>query len=161
MKGVAWLFLVLGGMFFMIGMWLVITASISASWPKVTGEIVDVKVIASIRSGSSPLNRYVEYGVEVDYEYDWQGQTHKNNLFSYGSGTTVKGGFNAKAEARAWLSNSEYQTGTEVTVFVNVDDVSQSVLSPGLNWSTFVPMVLSLLFGCLGYFLLRNSASMA
>jgi len=135
------------------GIYFIFTALASTSWDQVQGKIISTKIPASLSTTGSATQRRLVYRVEATYRYDFNGQSYTNNYFSMGSGFTVEGGFNKKAEAREWLKNSDYSVGKTVTVYVNPDDPEKTVLSSGINIGTIVPVILGLLFFVLGYFL--------
>jgi chitodextrinase len=135
------------------GIYFVTTALASTSWDQVQGKIISTRIPAGLSNTGSSTQRHLVYRVEATYQYEVNGKTYENNYFSLGSGFTVEGGFNNKADAREWLKNSEYSTGKQVTVYVKPDEPETTVLSAGINIGTIVPIIMGLVFLALGYFL--------
>ena len=80
------------------------------------------------------------------YQYQVDGITYNQTRFSLGSGDTVEGGFNEKQDAKEWLKNSPYKIGKPVTIYVKPGDPEETVISSGLNWGTYVPLIIGALF---------------
>lgn len=156
MKVVAWVMMGLGVLFLGIGLWMLSTAYMSTTWPTVEGEVVETKVAARIGQVGDALRRHLEYSVEVKYQFDVNGVNYQASRYSLGSGNTVVGGYSEKSEAREWLKNSPYQQGAAVTVYYDADDPSETVLSAGIKWSTYMPVVLGLMLLVMGYFVRKN-----
>lgn len=152
MNIVGWVLMALGALFLGIGIWMLATAYMSTSWPVVEGQVVESKVVTRIGQAGSTTQRHLEYSVEVVYQYEVDQNTHQASRYSLGDGNTVVGGYNDKSEARAWLKNSPFQQGHAVTVYVNPNDPNDTVLSAGINWGTFIPVILGILLLVLGYF---------
>ncbi|HOP22811.1 MAG TPA: DUF3592 domain-containing protein [Gammaproteobacteria bacterium] len=139
-------FMALGLYFFLFGVWFVYEAVESTSWPQVEGKITNTSVIArSSRSGNSK-NYSIQYIVKMYYQYQVDGITYNQTRFSLGSGDTVEGGFNEKQDAKEWLKNSPYKIGKPVTIYVKPGDPEETVISSGLNWGTYVPLIIGALF---------------
>lgn len=135
-------FMAIGLFFFSFGIYFIYEAKASTSWDQVEGKITNTRVaMRSTRSGNSTNYRY-QYDAVMSYSYQVDGVTYHNNRFSLGSGDTIKGGFNEKQEAREWLKNSEYKIGRPITVYVKPGNPEETVISSGLNWGTFVPLIL-------------------
>lgn len=155
MNIIGWVLIGLGVLFLGIGLWLLSTAYASTLWPTVEGQVIETKVVGRISQGGSTLQRHIEYSIEVTYQYEINHVSHQAKRYSLGTGDTVAGGFNEKSEARAWLKNSAFNNNPAVTVYVDPNDPNNTVLSAGIKWSTFMPVVLGLLLLILGYFVRR------
>lgn len=151
MKIIGWVFMGLGVLFIGIGFWMLSSAYMSTTWPTVEGQIIETKVVARIGQAGSATQRHLEYTVEVTYQYEVDLNSHQASRYSYGDGDTVEGGFNEKSEARAWLKNSVYRNNPAVNVYVNPNDPKDTVLSAGINWGTFIPVIFGLLLWVMGY----------
>ena len=152
MKIIGWVVMSLGALFIGIGFWMLSTAYLSTSWPTVEGQVVERKVMTRIGQPGDALRRHLEYSVEIVYQYEVGQKSHQASRYSLGSGDTIVGGFNEKSEAREWLKNSPYQQDQTVTVYVDPKDPTNTVLSAGVNWTTFMPVILGLLLLLVGYF---------
>ena len=153
MKIVAWVMIGLGVLFLGVGVWMLSTAYMSTTWPTVEGQVLEAKVVARIGQTGDAIHRHLEYSVVAKYQYEVNGINHQASRYSLGSGDTIVGGYGEKSEARDWLKNSPYQQGAAVTVYYDADDPSETVLSAGIKWSTFMPVILGLLLLVIGYFL--------
>lgn len=156
MKRIAWGFSLFGMTLLVIGVWLLVTAYASTNWPSVQGTVAEAKVTGRISQVSDPLRRHVEYIVEAKYYYLFEKEFYYSTRYSLGTGSTIADGFNSKSEAREWLKQSPYQKGANVTVHVDPKNPASAVLSSGIQWSTFVPLILGLLtlgFGGLCFWL--------
>jgi len=142
--------MVLGGILILIGIWIVTTAMASSDWPVVEGRILDAQVKSRFSQTSSTTNRRLEYYVEVRYGYQVDGKTYRAKRYSLGTGHTVKAGFKNSAEAREWVATSPYRVGENVAVHVDPDDPENTVIHAGILWSTWVPVMLGVLFMLLG-----------
>ncbi|MEZ5496816.1 MAG: DUF3592 domain-containing protein [Gammaproteobacteria bacterium] len=141
-------FMALGLFLLSFGIYFIYEAVASTSWNQVEGKITNTRIaMRSTRSGNSTNYRH-QYDVTMTYEYQVNGIKYQNSRFSLGSGSTIEGGFNEKQQARDWLKNSEYKIGKAITVYVKPGQPEETVISSGLNWGTFVPMILgSLMIG--------------
>ena len=152
MNIIGWVLMCLGGLFLAVGVWLLSSAYMSTTWPTVEGQVIESKVVGRIGQAGNALQRHIEYSIEVTYQYEVNHVSYEAKRYSLGSGDTVTGGFNEKSEARAWLKNSAFSNNPAVTVYVNPNDPNDTVLSAGINWATFIPMIIGLLLLVMGYF---------
>lgn len=162
MKIISWVLISLAILFLLIGMWLLSTAYLSSQWPVAEGRITATKVAARISQAGDALRRHLVYHIEVTYSYQVAGKNYENSRYSLGSGDTVQGGFNDRAAARTWLRDSPWQLNRLVPVHVDPDDPENTVLSAGINWGTWVPMIMAAVFFLLGYMIqvmLRKTAA--
>ncbi len=162
MKKIAWGFSLIGLVLMSVGVWLLLTAYASTYWPAVDGTIAESKVTGRISRVADPVRRRVEYIVEAKYYYLFNQDFYYSTRYSLGTGSTIADGFNSKSEARSWLQQSPYQKGAKVAVYVDPDNPESAVLSSGIRWSTFVPLILGLLilaFGGLCFWLTNPNIS--
>ncbi len=150
MKISSWVLIFMGGLLIGVGVWLLATAYASTSWPVVKGRLVDAKVAARISQTGDALRRHLEYYIKVEYEYMFDRQVYRSSRYSLGTGETIEDGFYDKSEARAWLKQSPYQLNSQVDVHVDPKDPENTVLSAGIRFSTWIPIILGLVFIGLG-----------
>ncbi|TDR16852.1 DUF3592 domain-containing protein [Marinicella litoralis] len=153
--------LILGSLFLAIGVWLLSSAWSSNSWPIVEGQIESTKVVARFSQVSSTTQRKLDYSIEVRYAYEVDGVIHHGQRYSLGTGHTVEGGFSKKSDAREWLKQSNFRINQPINVYVDPNDVKNTVLYAGILWSTWVPIYISLLFIGMGFFNHRYMQSKA
>ncbi len=146
-------FMVLGGVFLMIGAWITVTAFSSQFWPTVPGTVTEAKVVGQISQAADALRRHLVYSIEVTYDYQVDNKQYQGTRYSLGSGDTVEGGFNEKSEARAWLRESDFKNGQAVTVYVDPSDPENTVLSAGIKFTTWIPVIFGLLLLGFGYWM--------
>ncbi len=146
MKAGMYGFMGLGLLFFGFGCYFIFETLASTNWDQVEGEIISTRISTGFGNVNDPIHRYKIYSVEVTYEYEVAGKLFQNNKYSMGSGSTVKGRFNEKSEARKWLKNSDFSTGKKVKVYVKPNRPSETVLSTGINIGTIGPILMGLLF---------------
>ncbi|MFC3195725.1 DUF3592 domain-containing protein [Marinicella sediminis] len=151
MKTVSWVLAVLGLLLFAVGIWMLTTAMASNDWPTVEGKVVTPNVVGRLRQATNARHRSLEYIVEVTYRYQVKGRSYQAKRYSLGKGMTTADGFNDRAEAREWIKQSPYQPGEPVTVYVDPADPENTVLNAGIQGSTWVPVLLGLLFGLLAW----------
>ena len=149
-------FMVLGGIFLMIGAWITVTAFSSQFWPTVPGTVAEAKVVGQVSQVSDPLRRHLVYNVQVSYDYVVDNKSYQGTRYSLGSGDTVAGQFNEKSEARAWLRDSDFKSGQAVTVYVDPSDPENTVLSAGIKFTTWIPVIMGLLLLGFGYWMVYS-----
>lgn len=159
MKKIAWGFSLIGLVLMTVGVWLLFSAYASTSWPTVDGTIAESNVIGRVSGGTASMRRRVEYIVEAKYYYLFDQKFYYSTRYSLGTGNTIADGFSNKSEARTWLQQSPYQKGAKVTVYVDPDNPESTVLSSGIRWSTFGPLILGVImfgFGGLCFWLSKK-----
>lgn len=138
--------LVLGGLLFAVGVLLLAMAWQSKFWPVVEGRIEKNYVVSDVvRVGHSVTQGRV-YNIEMLYAYVVDGITYRAKRYSIGSGNTAEGPFTKRAEAQAWLKQSPFQVNQAIKVYVDPKNPENTVIRTGIVWSTWVPIILSLLF---------------
>lgn len=146
MNKVAWVLVIMGGLLIGAGVWMLGTAYASTSWPVVQGRIVESKVATRFSHSSELSKRRLEYYIEITYAYTVDGQEYQASRFSLGTGHTVEGGFNERSEAREWLRASPYQLNQPIAVYVAPQDPTNTVISAGIRFSTWIPIIVGLVF---------------
>lgn len=129
----------------------------SSQWDRTTGTVESVR--ASLND-SNPVNtasgqigggtRFTPieerpHAAVVRYSYSVNGESLSGDRYSLGGGSTALEA-NNRAEALA-KGKEAYPPGSEITVYYDPERPSSAVLAPGLNWGSFVPLILGLLFG--------------
>ena len=137
------IFIILAGCaLFTFGVFFIIEASASGNWPSVQGEVEGVYVRHT--RGSSRTSQG-SYHYEVTYSYLINDIIYTNDRYSLGSGSTASSRYSTEDEARS-DAREAYPSGSEITVYYDPADPFSSVLDPGLNWGTFVPLLMGLVF---------------
>lgn len=130
----------------------------SLGWEKTEGRVVTRSVRLDRSSQRNRRFRNHEdraHDVIVTYSYSVDGQSYTGQRYSFGRGTTAASG-GTRAKARA-VADELYPSLTPIDVYYDPADPEQSVLSPGLHWSTFVPLAMAALFGVLALWGLRGA----
>jgi hypothetical protein len=97
----------------------------SSSWGPVMGTI-EAAPLASVM-----VMKHAAYGLNLQYHYSFRGKTYTGRSMSFAAP------FGASLRS-ATIASSRYAHGQEVTVYVNPENPSQSVLEPGVDWSTYL-----------------------
>ena len=113
-----------------------------------------VQVEASLQSGGyeSRSGDSTTYEAFAEYTYVWDGQTYSGDRVSISSGADNIGDYQQDTgrELRYAVNN-----GHPVTVHVNPDDPSASILDPGIRWGLLgFKMIFVVVFGGVGFGLL-------
>ena len=129
----------------------------SLGWEKTEGRIV-TRSVRLDRSSQQRTRRNRDqraHDVIVTYSYSVDGQSYTGKRHSFGRGTTAaSGGSREKAQA---IADELYPSLSPIDVYYDPNDPEQAVLSPGLHWSAFVPLVLGGLLGLLALLGLRGA----
>ena len=141
-----WAMLVLGGLLLATGVWMLSTALASTSWPVVEGTVVSSNVASRYVNSRQTGSRKLEYYIRVTYRYEVNGISHQSQRHSLGMGNTFEDGFYDKAEAQAWLAQSPYQRNQAIKVHVDPNDPTNTVISAGIGFATWIPLILGLVF---------------
>lgn len=132
------------------------TAKASESWPTVSGVVKESTVVEKTRSKSSSrssrskrLSNRKEttttFQPEVCYKYMVDGETHFSSRLQ--AGVTVSYG----SSATAYEVANKYPKGSTVEVYYDPNSPSESVLEPGLTFSSYVPLILGCVFSFIGF----------
>lgn len=97
----------------------------SSSWGPVVGTI-EAAPLASVM-----VLKHAAYGLNLQYHYSFRGKTYT------GQGMSFAGPFGASLRS-ATIASDQYAHGQEVTVYVGPQNPSQSILKPGVDWSTYL-----------------------
>jgi hypothetical protein len=88
----------------------------------------------------------LEYYIKITYAYAVDGQEYQSSRFSLGTGQTVEGGFKERSKARDWLRASPYQLNQPIAVHVAPQDPTNTVISAGIRFATWIPVIVGLVF---------------
>ncbi len=108
-------------------------ASISKDWPAVPGTITASQVrISTDEDGTT-------YFADVTYKY-------VVNDRWYTAATVHFGEYGSGSRSRADKIVARYPPGSQVTVYYNPDKSGTAVLEPGVSWSSYLGIFMSLAF---------------
>ncbi len=66
--------------------------------------------------------------------------------YGFGEGDSIGRPFQKRSEAVQWLKDSKYKVGNQITIYLDPEHPSESVITNKIQWSVFVPFMLALLF---------------
>lgn len=140
------IFLLVGlGMSF-FGYRLIRKAQASAEWPTANGTIksstVDVERERE-RDSEGDIHYETKYIPNIVYQYQVEGMDYIGERVSFG-------GTSSSNQARAYKLTHQYPEGAEVTVYFNPEDPHDAVLQPGTTWTTYVVLVMGVVFTLTG-----------
>jgi len=120
-------------------------AMASASWPNTEGIVTSSRVIETKRSTSSgmPYNRL---DPEINYEFTISEVKYYGSRIRFGNYDTI--GANAEIASRP--------VGKRVTVFYNPQNPSVCALEKNMNWHSFLPIGIALIFIASGVVLIHR-----
>jgi hypothetical protein len=142
MMGFAGLLIAGGTALVLFGGFFLKTAWGSHTWPSTPGEVEDIQTIR-YTTGSNGSTRTYRY--TITYEYRVEGQSYRSDRFSLGSGSTASRSYDTSRAARR-AGQEAYPPGSEITVYYDPADPTSTVLKPGANFGTYVPLTMGLLF---------------
>jgi hypothetical protein len=154
MIGAAIFFIVIGGALLAFGVVFLRDANASANWPTTPGRVENVRVTWD-NVGSTQAAPERAYSFIVTYSYAVAGEPYAGNRYSLGEGSTATGRRFPSEEAARNAAAAAYRSGQDVTVYYDPADPAQAVLQPGVNWGTYVPLILGAFFLLCGAGLLR------
>lgn len=142
------LFLVVGGALTYFKTWPDFkTAKESLHWPKTIATIDRAKVISSKDSKNRKM-----YSVDIKYSYQIQGRKFESSQIYKGSEGVSS---NSYSDANYYIL--KYPIGQQVEVSYSPNQLEEAVLEPGLNQHHYISLVMSGLFGIIGFGLLLSS----
>jgi hypothetical protein len=86
----------------------------------------------------------------ITYQWEVGGQTYQSNRYALG---TTHREFNHREDAEE--AAAKWSAQSEIEVYYDPDAPEMAVLDPSLNIGLFVPIILGLLFGLIGFFGLK------
>jgi hypothetical protein len=141
--GFAGFMTVLGTALLIFGVVFLRDAWASRGWPTAAGTVEEVTVVRDRSSTSNTSRPYYYYA--VTYEYEVSGQRYRGDRYSLGNGSTASKNYESQREARN-VGEEAYPEGSEVAVYYDPENPASTVLKPGANFGTYVPLVMGLLF---------------
>lgn len=140
-----WVFTAL---FILIGILMAIKTIGSLSWQQTTASIISTAVTK--RTHFQKVNNHVhartDYSVTAKYRYRFQGKDYMGSRYGFGEGDSIGRPFQKRSEAVQWLKDSKYKVGNQITIYLDPEHPSESVITNKIQWSVFVPFMLALLF---------------
>ena len=119
-------------------------ASASRDWTAVPGTITVSQVAISTDEDGTTYSADVQYKYVVNDRWRAADTVH---FGEYGSGS----------RSHAEKIVARYPPGSPVTVYYNPDDPDTAVLEPGVSWSSYSGLFMSLIFFAVPVFLWRDS----
>lgn len=118
------------------GVWCVIQAKASASWPSVDG-VVETSGIAAGTSAASDSRHATETTHRSDVVY-----RYKVGDVSYTGARVAFGGFVSKGPSAAGAVVEKYAPGRPVKVYYAVNNPREAVLEPGVRSQAWMPVII-------------------
>ena len=148
-SGCLWLLILAGVGLTIFGTTFLLEANASRGWPSVQGQVQNVRVVKNSTSGTQGSYHYA-----VTYAYQVDDQTYTGNRYSLGQASRASKRYPSRSEARA-ASRRNYPVDNPVEVYYDPANPASAVLQAGLNWATFGPLLIGLIFVPGGIFLWR------
>lgn len=111
----------------------------SQKWPSTDGQITTSRVSENQSSSDDSLT----YSAKIAYEYTV-------NDTKYIGSTVTFGDYGSSDPAHAGNIVNRYPVGKAVNVYYNPDDLQTSVLEPGMGWSSFMGLIIGVIFSLVG-----------
>lgn len=147
--------LILAGLLGSFGVYFLFVGNETQQWPSASGRLMNVALVTHIDSDPvvtrSTKRLEIEYFIRLDYSYEVNGQSYFSSRYSYGNGNVASDYFPSEEVARTEAQKT-YGSVKDLTVFYDPEDPSESVLKPGWNLGTFVPVLMALFFAACGWF---------
>jgi hypothetical protein len=91
-------------------------------WDKAEGKITKSEIRTYQDDGEM-------YEPQIEYQYEYKGQAYTSSQIGFGSGSSN----NIKSSAQYFIDR--YCLGWDVTVYINPEKPSKSMLEPGIRWN--------------------------
>ncbi len=140
--GFAGFMTVVGAALMIFGVSFLKEARASRAWPTTAGTVEAVNVL---RDRSTTNSSVSSYHYAVTYQYEVEARAYSSDRYSLGNGSTASKPYDTRSAARD-AGQEAYPTGSEVTVYYDPTNPASTVLKPGANFGTYVPLVLGLFF---------------
>jgi len=137
------------------GIYFIASAESSSNWVKSSAKVVSYNIVSTYNQRGGVTKSRL-YAVKIRYQYTYNEKTYSNNMISFGKGVTLKNNFKTRDIALQWLNNSEFARNKSIDVFVNPENPNKSVVYNGLNFITYVPLIIGMLFFALVLLILKN-----
>ena len=141
------IFLIIGIITLILGMIAWNKARKSTSWPAVPGRILNAsvdRVRERDRDSDGDVSIETKYKVDISYQYTVEGKQYIGNRIQFGLPDRMS------SSVRAYRIVNQYPQGTEVDVYVDPSQLSNSVLQPGVKLSTLLAPAFGLVFAIAG-----------
>ena len=143
--------IVIGAALAIFGVFFLKSAQASRAWPNTMGE---VQAIKATRHTTGTGGSVTTYNYVVAYEYEVDDRTYTGDRYSLGSGSTASPQYDSPSAAQR-AGKEAYPPGSEVTVYYDPANPTSTVLKPGANWGTYVPLIMGLVFLPSGFLFLK------
>ncbi len=137
------------------GIYFIFSAESSSNWEKTSAKVISYKIVSSRRQGSGVIKKR-QYAIQIKYQYDVKQISYTNNMISFGKGVTLKSSYKDRDKAIKWLNNSEFARNKIIDIYYNPKNPNKSVVYKGINFITFIPLILGLFFMLLIVFVLKK-----
>jgi len=135
---------------FISGAYLVIVAEKTCFWQKNTAMVTNIS-IKEFKQTHSIRNTTPTFTVVPEYTYTINGKSYTSDIYGYWQ--SLKSKFHSTQEALDWMQDSDYSHGSTITVFVNPNNLSQSVVIKGANIVAYLPLLLGLFLHALNIYI--------
>ena len=137
------------------GIYFIASAESSSNWVKSSAKVVSYNIVSTYNQRGG-VSKSRLFAVQIRYQYTLDEKTYSNNLISFGKGVTLKNNFKTRDIALQWLKNSEFARNKVIDVYYNPDNPNKSVVYKGVNFITFVPLIIGIFFLALVLFILKK-----
>lgn len=157
LKVVFGVFLLLGVLFTLFGVYFIALGNESGSWPETQGTIVSVTIRTdSYMAGNAALTpeqreRRRRYFPSITYRWEVDGQSYTGSRYQLG---TTHEKYKERDEAVA--AAAKYRNGAPIAVYYDPEDPSQAVLDKSASGAVWVPLPFGLLLAAMGWFGLKK-----
>lgn len=137
--------LVLGLLFFAIGVWVALEGLRAAHWPAVKAEIVGADVVRLSSLHRHDVGReQIEWGYAPQVTYRWRvnGETFIGDRYRIGEGSSLPW---HETRQEAEQAAASFPEGTELTIYVDPKNPSSAVMNRSASPWVLVPTVLAAL----------------
>ena len=137
------------------GIYFIFNAESSSNWVKTSAKVTSNQVVSTYNQRGG-VSKSRLYAVKIQYQYTFNEKIYNNNMISFGNGVTLKSNFKTRDIALQWLNDSEFTRNKSIEVYVNPENPNKSVVYNGLNFITYVPLIIGILFLSLVLFTLKK-----
>ncbi len=130
-----------------LGLWTLLKAKESESWPSTQGTIVTSEVSRHENYDSATRQKTTMYSANIIYEYNVDGVRRSCDVVGW-----VSMSFSDPTHARQEISRYPY--GMTVVVYYNPDNADDAILEPGVQQSTWSALCIGLTFSGFGSLLI-------
>ncbi len=135
------------------GIYFIASAESSSNWIKTSAKVVSYNIVSTY----SQRRIKSVYDIQIRYQYSVNNRTYTNQTISFGKGKTLKGGFNDRESAMQWLDASKFSMHKIIDVYVDPENPNKSLVYNGVNFITYIPLMIGLVFLVLIVFAVKSS----